>query len=738
MEVAPSCAIGGDWMTAFASILQGPLEKAHLADGTTAWQLRTFATTKELITARVNRRLAAKRHPGDHNWRDLIDNELPPIAKATDQETEEFARQEKARALEELFRSRFAVLIGPAGTGKTSLLTALIKIPAIAEGGVLLLAPTGKARVQLQKRTKNAQAQTLAQFLLAYGRYKPATQTYRVTGNTKRERAYKTVIIDECSMLTEEQLAATIDAIETTAVDRLILVGDPRQLPPIGAGRPFVDIVRHVTAVATNQKPPGYAELRIVRRQTDVTSNDPSDAPASRDDIILARWFGGEAPDPGSDNVWDRLANGTAVGVHALSWTNEKDLQAKLLVHLKQTLRRLTNESCPKDAADDIVFEVSLGGQPYGAGVYFHASRERNGTLQPGAGASAEAWQILTPVRGGETGVDGINRWLQRLYRDRARRMAQPEKYWDRKTCKPLGRQEILYGDKVINIRNGPRDDVYPAKEPSYLANGEIGMVVGQYKGKDWKPKGLPWKAEVEFSSQLGYKYGFQSSDFSDDGDARLELAYALTIHKAQGSEFGVTFVVVPNPCALLSRELLYTALTRQQHAVIILHQGDIRSLMNLSSTEHSETARRLTNLFDAPAPVEHAGKFLEKGLIHRTERGELVRSKSEVIIANMLHKLHIAYAYEQPLRADDGSVRYPDFTIDDAETGQRIFLEHLGMLDEPAYRRRWEAKRVWYQQHGVREAPDNGETGTLLTTDEINGINCETIQAQLRQILSL
>ena len=78
---------------------------------------------------------------------------------------------------------------------------------------------------------------------------------------------------------------------------------------------------------------------------------------------------------------------------------------------------------------------------------------------------------------------------------------------------------------------------------------------------------------------------------------------------------------------------------------------------------------------------VEHAGRFLEEGLIHRTARGELVRSKSEVIVANMLDNLHIMYAYEQPSRADDGSVRYPDFTIDDAETGQRIYLEHLGML---------------------------------------------------------
>ena len=217
-----------------------------MADGAPAWQLKEYEQSRDLISARVKRRLAGKRHAGEHDWRALIDNQLPPFIVATDPETEELARREKALALEEIYRSRFSVLIGPAGTGKTSLLTALLSLPSVAEGGVLLLAPTGKARVQMQKRTKNAQAFTLAQFLLGLGRYDPPTGRYKITEAANRERGFKTVIIDECSMLTEDQLAATLDAIETTAVERLILVGDPRQLPPIGAGRPFVDIVRFV------------------------------------------------------------------------------------------------------------------------------------------------------------------------------------------------------------------------------------------------------------------------------------------------------------------------------------------------------------------------------------------------------------------------------------------------------------------------------------------------------------
>jgi hypothetical protein len=357
-----------------------------------------------------------------------------------------------------------------------------------------------------------------------------------------------------------------------------------------------------------------------------------------------------------------------------------------------------------------------------------------------GAGEHAEDWQILTPIRGGEIGVDGTNRWLQRLFRTQARAWAEPEKYWDRKTAKPMGSQGILYGDKVINLRNGRRRDVFPDLEKAYLANGEIGIVVGQYKGKSARYKGLPWKLEVEFSTQPGFKFGFGGSDFGEDGDERLELAYALTIHKAQGSEFGVTFVVVPNPCRPLTRELLYTALTRQKASVVLLHQGELRELTKFSHAERSDTAKRLTNLFTTPNLVEHSSSlFLEKGLIHRTARGELVRSKSEVIIADILGQFDLPYSYEQPFAGDDGSVRYPDFTVDDAESGRLFLIEHLGMLDEPAYRRRWQAKLEWYRAQGVLLSNEGvGKRATLVTTAEGAGIDAAAIKSQLSDALGL
>ena len=64
---------------------------------------------------------------------------------------------------------------------------------------------------------------------------------------------------------------------------------------------------------------------------------------------------------------------------------------------------------------------------------------------------------------------------------------------------------------------------------------------------------------KVTLSSQPGFEYTYWPSDFDED-ERLLELAYALTVHKAQGSEFDKVFVVLPNPCRVLSRELLYTA----------------------------------------------------------------------------------------------------------------------------------------------------------------------------------
>lgn len=167
--------------------------------------------------------------------------------------------------------------------------------------------------------------------------------------------------------------------------------------------------------------------------------------------------------------------------------------------------------------------------------------------------------------------------------------------------------------------------------------------------------------------------------------------------------------VVLPNPCRLLSRELLYTALTRQKDRVVVLHQGQQADLKRYSTDQHSETATRLTNLFRAPRPVEVSGGFFEERLIHRTRRNDLVRSKSEVIVADTLFTIGIKdYTYEKPLTLG-GVTRYPDFTIEDPATGVTFYWEHCGMLTDPDYRSRWEQKLRWYRENGVLPSEDGG-----------------------------
>ena len=315
---------------------------------------------------------------------------------------------------------------------------------------------------------------------------------------------------------------------------------------------------------------------------------------------------------------------------------------------------------------------------------------------------------------------------IQEQFRRKVRALAEVDG-WGRKIPRPMGPQGILYGDKVINIVNQRRHDVWPSPDfETYLANGDVGIAVGQYKTK--KFKGMPKRLEVEFTGRQGYKFSFHPSEFGDEGSNPLELAYCLTVHKTQGSEFGLTFVVLKNPCWLLSRELLYTALTRHQDRLIILHQGPFIEYRRFSSDEYSEIAKRMTNLFAAPMPLEvtigSQKRFLEEGLIHRTERGDLVRSKSELVIADKLFSRGIDYGYEQPLVLPSGRVRYPDFTIINHALGIAFYWEHLGLLSNPGYKTRWEKKRAEYLAAGIEPwESGGGRAGTLIETyDDHNG----------------
>lgn len=668
-------------------------------------QLDRYVETGVVIRRAIDARLPTGSQPSSIDWRARLDEVLDEGTDderreaALGDELEQAARTEKADALEILASTRISVLLGPAGSGKTTLMKVLLGERDVVGDDVALLAPTGKARVRLGAQTgMPAAARTLAQFLLAHDRWDPDTgvHSFPRTGPTAQ---VSTCVVDEASMLTEDQFAALVSVLPTAA--RLILVGDPNQLPPIGAGRPFVDLTTHLEEQADGA---GVARLKVSRRQTGEGSV-PADELA---DVQLAALFAGTADGPGEDEIAGRPAGDR---LRLLEWDTPERLRARVAEALQAEL------GCEQDDLERAV-ETSLGGTD-GDFTYFNV----------GAGADAERWQILTPHRDLSGGSADLNRHVKRVARS-ARMDAVLDEDRPFRMIEPRGPDDITYGDKVICLRNHPRYRWLKEageRRDGYLANGEVGIVVGQTGRR------RPTYTEVEFATQQGNVYSFRRADFSDHAAPTLELGYAVTVHKAQGSEFGTTFLVLPRHSRLLTRELLYTALTRQKDRIWILHQGPFGDFLRFRSAYHSETARRTTNLFAPPRRVEmepppgepaHAGRtFLEHKLIHATRRGDLVASKSEIVIADILHELEqrgsIRYSYEKPLVLD-GVRRWPDFTI---EAGTETwYWEHCGMLDSPSYRRRWRRKLEAYAGEGISVWSPDDPDGRLIVTEDGDG----------------
>jgi len=692
LSIRPLCPINSDYFELAEECFEGVIALEEMKNGEVAYQLSRLSKARIIINKKISDRINGKRLSLNANWKSLLNDALKEFTKGNPDAQELKAREEKAASLKEIAESRFSVLIGPAGTGKTTLLTILASQKEVENNGVLLLAPTGKARVRMEEIAKNIHvtAKTLAQFLSAYDRYNGEIQQYTFSERYCEER-YDTVILDEASMLTEEMLATTLDCI--IGVKRFILVGDHRQLPPIGAGRPFVDIIRHLKTDGIESTFPrvdkGYAELTIKRRQ----------GGSKREDIQLAEWFSGESLEPGADTIINKiLTQPNSKYLRVDHWQTEAEFDV--------LFERVLVEELKLDTIKDVkAFNLSLGSKD---GSYFNFKE---------AVRAVENWQILSPIREKIFGVRAINRKVHKLFREEKVKYANDR---NGKIPTPIGLEEIVYGDKIINLYNSRRSDVWPDDNAlNYIANGEIGIVVGQFKTSKMTFKGKPKNTEIEFTSQKGYKYIFKSWEFAEESNNPLELAYALTVHKAQGSEFEKVFLVIPNPCFLLSREMLYTALTRQKEKVIILFQGNSFDIKELASPLKSDSLRRITNLFEKPELVEVEGKYLERNLIHQASDGKMLRSKSELFIYQRLIDKKLNPLYEKKLVINDVE-KLPDFTIENDESGEIYYWEHCGMLFDEEYKQRWEEKYQWYNDNKIIPFEQGGgENGTLIVTED-------------------
>lgn len=590
---------------------------------------------------------------------------------------------EKVRALESLYMQRISFLVGGAGVGKTAVLKTFLRELWRVEGpaATLLAAPTGKARVRLEAAT-GRRASTIHQVLNDVEMLGPG---YRILDTPAGGKAsYRTVVVDEASMLSVELLAALFRAIDTNAFRRLVLVGDPAQLPPIGPGRPFVDALHW----ARRQRPDCVAELTTCMRVI-----EGGDGGTISRGLELA---GGYRDDPsrGDDAALSELVRVGELGdVQIAFWSDHAGLLSGI--------ERVLNDSFGIRDGDAAAFDRSM-------------------RIDRGDWSGSEAWQILSATRIHPFGTVELNRVMQSRFR--ARQLAQardPRSRWPG----PVGEQEIVHLDKVMQTANTPRWLPKNAEGLRFVANGEIGIVTEAWKGRNGKPDTL----KVAFSTQPKALYSYNRADAKDV----LELAYALTVHKAQGSDFDLVILVVPRSAQTLSRELLYTGLTRFKRRLVLLVERDSAPLLALRRPEASDTMRRSTRLFDlllGPDAAEGLGgsRYRPEGLVHRASDGTPVRSKSEVIVYDVLAGLDLSVSYEEPLIGTSGvpgDFRIPDFTV--RHRGRVWYWEHLGMLDRASYRARWEEKEQWYQRNGYadRLVTSRDKPGGVLHADEVKSV---------------
>jgi exodeoxyribonuclease V alpha subunit len=594
------------------------------------------------------------------------------------------AIDEKVRALEVLFAQRVCILTGGAGTGKTSVLKVFLESLRKIEGhtATLLAAPTGKARVRLQAATGRS-SNTIHQVLNDVRMLGPK---YRILDKPEQGKIiYKNIVIDESSMPSVELLAALFRAIDINAFRRLIFVGDPYQLPPIGPGRPFVDILRWMR----EEHPECIAELKTCMRVTQTGSGQTSFSKG----LELAAGYRDESG-PGDDAVVSELVMaGELADVQISFWNDHADLLTKL--------NTVFGSQFGIHGDDEAAFDKSLG-------------------IDTAEWQKCENWQILSPTRIQPFGTDELNRVFQSRFRSKMLSLARdPHSQWP----SPMGDQEIVFNDKVMQRQNQPKWLPKDSKGLRFVANGEIGVVIKAWKGKDDYPDNV----KVVFSTQPEAEYRYKKNDVKEV----LELAYALTVHKAQGSDFETVILIIPRKAQTLSRELLYTGLTRFKGKLILLVEKDSQPLLAFRRPEASDTMRRTTRMFKLligqdTGDIGIKGSYRPEGLIHRTSDGTAVRSKSEVIVYDVLTSEGLSVQYEEPLVGLDGdsrNFRLPDFTVH--QHGRTWYWEHLGMLDKAKYREDWELKQQWfrgnkYWDQVVTSQDHPGGIGGIVYADEI------------------
>jgi len=461
-----------------------------------------------------------------------VGSSLPPIkAEAAVQWAEAkagFAFHELQRTAVRLaLTHKFTILTGGPGTGKTTILRALVDILKAKKVRVHLAAPTGRAAQRLAETTGGF-ASTIHRLL----KYDPAGGGF--TSNESHPLATDFLIVDEASMLDARLASALLQAVPAKA--HLLLVGDTDQLPSVGAGNVLKDLIAASAAMgdgswAMGDRPQSAAQLS----QSAGADRHPSPhAPRLSPRVTL--------PVTRLSVIYrQKDQSGIVTAAHAI---NSGD----------PSLPPSVNELADIQAWSDLTFVVATDAED--------CLRKVTALCTEGI---PHLWkwfdpvndvQVLAPMHKGVAGVANLNASLQAALNPHARGLRGLT-------------AEYRPGDKVIQLRNNYDKNLF---------NGDIGTVTAI--------DAAAGTLEAKFD---GERHPFDRGEFGD-----LALAYAISIHKSQGSEYPV--VVIPllkGHFMMLQRNLLYTAITRGRKKVIIVGEPAAYAM----AVRNSESKQRVTHL---------------------------------------------------------------------------------------------------------------------------------------------
>jgi exodeoxyribonuclease V alpha subunit len=356
--------------------------------------------------------------------------------------------EEQRKAVEESMQSGVLIITGGPGTGKTTLVQAIIAAAEQKGLAVRLMAPTGRAAKRLAV-TSGRDADTIHRALEA----EPTDYGHMFNKNEADPLDADVIIVDEASMIDMPLFYHLLNAIRDDA--SLILVGDVDQLPPVGPGTPLRSLIR-------------WGKVPVVRLQHIFRQEEGSGI----------------------------ITNAALVREGKMPVREQGSFEIREVGSERQAFNEVM-----KLCQD------------------WHYETEEN----------KMSVQILSPMYRGLCGVDSLNDAIQRYVHPDV-----PEKT-----------SHFLVGDKVMQRRNNYEKGVY---------NGDIGIVWAVHEGKVF----------VSFDEK--------EVVYEPEERSELQLAYAITVHKSQGSEYDrVIMILLPTQFMMLQRNLLYTGITRAAKKTVLI-----------------------------------------------------------------------------------------------------------------------------------------------------------------------